>query len=241
MSKRSLEVILANLHALIQKDLEIARQSLEHSGTKGDASEIVWLEILNRYLPTRYSAMKAHVVDSRGAFSDQMDVVVYDRQYSPPIFSHAGQAIITAESVYAVFEVKQTLNARNVEYARKKAASVRQLHRTSLPIPHAGGTHPPRQPISILGGLLALESDWKPALGEPLLRALGSGKEDDRLDLGCVAAGGYFGFDEDSEKYTVHAGGKPATAFLFELISRLQSRGTVQMIDMQAYARWLSG
>jgi hypothetical protein len=35
-------------------------------------------------------------------------------------------------------------------------------------------------------------------------------------------------------------GGKPATAFLFKLIAQLQFSGTVPMIDVQAYAEWLS-
>ena len=190
MSKWSLNAILANLHTRIHDDLERARQSFGDPGTMGDASEAIWLEILNKHLPRRYRADKAHVVDSRGEFSDQIDVVVYDRQYSPRIFSYAKQTIIPAESVYAVFEVKQTLNAEHVRYALKKAASVRRLHRTSLPIPHAGGIYPPRQPIPILGGLLTLKSDWKPALGKPLLAALCNGKGDGRLDLGCVAASG---------------------------------------------------
>jgi hypothetical protein len=34
-------------------------------------------------------------------------------------------------------------------------------------------------------------------------------------------------------------GGKPAAAFLFELISRLQELATVPRIDVTAYARWL--
>lgn len=240
MSGWSLESILANLHADVRRRLDTARQSLGHSGAKGDASENVWLEILNTYLPKRYRAAKAHVVDSRGAFSEQIDVVVYDRQYSPLIFRYEGQTIIPAESVYAAFEVKQTLNSEHVGYARQKVASVRRLHRTSLPIPHAGGTYPSKPPISILGGLLALESDWKPALGKPLLTALCSGDDAGRLDLGCVAACGYFGFDKENGTYSTHTGDKPATAFLFELISRLQSSGTVQMIDVRAYARWLS-
>jgi hypothetical protein len=33
--------------------------------------------------------------------------------------------------------------------------------------------------------------------------------------------------------------GKPATAFLFELITRLQNNATVPMIDIRAYAKWL--
>jgi len=32
---------------------------------------------------------------------------------------------------------------------------------------------------------------------------------------------------------------KPATAFLLELIARLQSIATVPMIDTRAYAKWL--
>ena len=35
-------------------------------------------------------------------------------------------------------------------------------------------------------------------------------------------------------------GGKPATAFLLKLISMLQFSGTVPMIDVTAYAQWLS-
>ena len=83
MSEWSLERLLANLHDDIHRRLETARQSFGHPGTKGDASENVWLDLLNTYLPKRYQAAKAHVVDSNGTFSDQIDVVVYDRQYSP--------------------------------------------------------------------------------------------------------------------------------------------------------------
>ena len=240
MSEWSLEQLLAGLHDDIHRRLETARRSFGHPGTKGDASESVWLDLLSTYLPKRYQAAKAHVVDSNGAFSDQLDVVVYDRQYSPFIFRYEEQTIIPAESVYAVFEAKQTLNAEHVAYAREKVASMRRLHRTSLPIPHAGGTYPPKPPIPICGGLLTLESDWKPALGKPLNTALGDGVGDDRLDLGCVAAHGYFRFDEASETYETHEGGKPATAFLLTLISQLQFSGTVPMIDVQAYSRWLS-
>ena len=39
---------------------------------------------------------------------------------------------------------------------------------------------------------------------------------------------------------SVTAGGKPATAFLFELIAQLQAIATVPMIDIRAYARWLA-
>ena len=239
MSEWSLRDLLANLDCDIKRRLETARRSFEHPVAKGDASENVWLEILNTYLPKRYKAAKAHVVDSKGTSSGQIDVVVYDPQYSPPIFIYEGQTIIPAESVYAVFEVKQKLNAENVRYARSKAASVRRLYRTSRKIPHAGGAYDPKEPIPICGGLLALESGWTPAMDKPLRKALGDGKGDDRLDLGCAATHGYFEFDREEAEYKIHKDGKPAAAFLLALISHLQSSGTVQMIDMRAYARRL--
>jgi hypothetical protein len=155
VSEWSLSVLLAGLHDDIQRKLETVRQSFGHPGTKGDASEKVWLELLETYLPKRYQAATAHVVDSKGVFSDQIDAVVFDRQYSPFIFHYQGQTIIPAESVYAVFEAKQAINAAQVEYAQKKAASVRRLHRTSLPIPHAGGTYPPKPLIPIRRGQAA--------------------------------------------------------------------------------------
>jgi hypothetical protein len=234
----SIQTLLSELHDDIQQQLARARKAFGHPGTKGDASEAVWLELLQTYLPQRYQAASAHVVDSEGTFSQQIDVVVFDRQYSPFIFKFQGQTVIPAESVYAVFEAKQAINAEQVAYARDKVASVRALHRTSLPIPHAGGVYPPKPLQRIIGGLLTLESDWKPGLGDPLVNALAIADSDDRLDLGCVAAHGIFSCDEEGCG-TLTPMGKAATAFLLELIARLQEKATVPMIDVRAYARWL--
>src|ERR1700759_4141588 len=82
MAEWSLEKVLEGLHDDIHQQLETARKALAHPGTKGDASEEIWLELFNKYLPKRYQAEKAHVVDSAGNFSQQMDVVIFDRQYS---------------------------------------------------------------------------------------------------------------------------------------------------------------
>lgn len=238
MSSWSIQTLLSELHDDIQERLARARKSFGHPGTKGDASESVWLELLQTYLPQRYQAASAHVVDTLGSFSDQIDVVVFDRQYSPFIFKFQGQTVIPAESVYGIFEAKQSINAEQVAYARNKVASVRSLHRTSLPIPHAGGVYPAKPLQHIIGGLLTLESDWKPGLGDPLIKALTEGAAGDRLDLGCVAAHGIFSCDDEGCG-TLTPMGKPATAFLLELIARLQEKATVPMIDVRAYARWL--
>lgn len=238
MADWSLTRLLEGLHDDIHQKLETARRAFSHAVTKGDASEEVWLELLQTYLPKRYQAEKAHVVDSQGNFSQQMDVVVFDRQYSPFIFSFKGQMIIPAESVYAVFEAKQAINADQIRYAQEKIESVRQLYRTSLPIPHAGGTFPPKAPVPIYGGILTFESDWSPAMGGALESALVL--SNGTLNIGCIAAHGYFNYLPQSDSYEFIRGGKPATAFLFKLISQLQYSGTVPMIDVLAYSKWLA-
>lgn len=237
MSGWSLAGVLASLHDDVEQRLATARKALAHPVSKGDASEGAWLELLRSYLPERYAVAKAFAVDSKGTFSEQLDIVIFDRQYSPLVFTYQDQTIIPSESIYAVLEAKQSVNADQVEYALGKIASVRKLVRTSLPIPHAGGTYEPRSPQRILGGLVTLESDWNPALGEPLLKALSRVGTDDRLDIGCIAAHGAFWTKDD--QYSFLPGGKPATAFLLELIARLQSLATVPMLDVRAYANWL--
>ena len=76
----------------------------------------MWRSLFIKYLPKRYAVEKATVVDSRGAFSDEIDVVLFDRQYTPLIFEHHGQFVVPAEAVYAVFESKQEINTKLVKY-----------------------------------------------------------------------------------------------------------------------------
>jgi len=239
MTNWSLPKLLEALHDDIQQRLKTARETMGHSGAKGDATEEIWLQLLSKYLPERYCAAKAFVVDSRGASSDQIDVVIFDRQYTPFIFKYEKQTIIPAESVYAVFEAKQAINLKHLKYAQEKVTSVRQLHRTSLPIPHAGGTFSTKPLIPIYGGILTFESDWKPALGKPLSKALDDETEAGRIDIGCVSSHGYFFLDKD-DNYVINRGGKSTTLFLFKLISKLQSSGTVPMIDIETYSKWIT-
>ena len=80
MDKWSLPAVLSGLHNNIENELKSGRAALNHPTDKGDAAETVWLEMLNLYLPKRYRAAKAHVVDSNGKFSQQIDVLVFDRR-----------------------------------------------------------------------------------------------------------------------------------------------------------------
>lgn len=237
MTEWSLPTLFEGVHEKVQAELELARRAYAHPTTKGDASEDVWLHLFNTYLPRRYRAAKAFVADSNNDFSLQLDIVVYDELYTPPVFAMGAVNIIPAESVYAVFEAKQAAHADNLRQAHEKVASVRRLHRTSGQLVNAGVTMPGRTPQPILAGLLTLESDWSPAFGKPLRDLLLAADANSELNMGCFASNGYFMRDGDDIR--VDERGKAATAFLFELISQLQALGTVPALDARAYARWL--
>lgn len=70
----SLHQLLVALHADVEQRLRAIRENIAHPTSKGDASEQVWLALLNEYLPKRYCAERAFAVDSDGRFSEQIDV-----------------------------------------------------------------------------------------------------------------------------------------------------------------------
>lgn len=134
-------------------------EAIFHPGTKGDATEEEWRAWFNNNFPKRYRAEKAFVIDYLGNCSEQMDIVVFDTYFSPTIFENNGAKYIPAESVYAVFEVKQDLSKEHLDYAINKIKSVKSLKRTSAPINTIKGYTVGRTP-NIIGGLLTLRSTW---------------------------------------------------------------------------------
>ena len=100
---------LKQLYSALQSEM-IAKANfstvLNHPTDKGDNAEDSWVSWFNEYFPKRYNAAKATIIDSRGAVSNQIDVVLYDAQYSYLAFNNNGILYVPAESVYAVFEVK---------------------------------------------------------------------------------------------------------------------------------------
>src|ERR1700721_930198 len=124
-TKVNLKEIFKGLQTQMEAKLTFNRKVVNHPTAKGTATELEWTEMLSTYLPKRYCADCAFVIDADGNISEQIDIVIFDRQYSPFILRQNGVTYIPAECVYAVIEVKQDLSKKNIAYAKKKAASVR--------------------------------------------------------------------------------------------------------------------
>ena len=239
--------------------LNVNRMFIEHPGSKGDATEQHWIEFLRAYLPERYKVDKAIVIDSTGNVSEQMDVVIYDAIYTPFIFKQDGFMYIPAESVYAVFEVKQDVKGY-IEYAAKKVESVRKLKRTSISMVASGITTPARPLTKIRGGILTTTSSYKE--NDTVIKQLEDLKGLQTLDLGCLCDAGSFYVDyketvpkdinpitdnckyieqvyESREVKEIEFSNKEVSLFTFflQLVSYLKSIGTVAAIDINAYLK----
>ena len=220
--------------------LETGRRVAGHHGVQGAGTELRWQELLEGILPHRYQVVSAFVVDSAGGQSEQIDLALVDRHYSPLFWEWGGHRYIPAESVYAVFEVKPTMNRRYLLYGADKVASVRRLHRTSTSFGWAQGTMPPREHFHILGGYLGADSDWTNAFGTPFSKALADSSKAGELDVGCILGQGTFERDPETKKVIVSRGPNTLVTFALTLLRRLQLLGSAPAIDYRAYAAWVS-
>ena len=86
MNQTNLKNIFYRLQKQMIEKLSSSREIIGHSGAKGNATEINWIEWLDTYLPKRYKVGKAFVVDSHDHISEEIDLVISDQQYSPFVY-----------------------------------------------------------------------------------------------------------------------------------------------------------
>jgi hypothetical protein len=240
MEKVKIKDLFCNLQEQMEHRLLSNKRNIKHPVSKGDAHELNWMNWLEEYLPKRYSFNKAFIVDSNGNISEQIDIVIYDKQYSPFVFNQDNTFYIPAESVYAVFEVKSEICKNHIEYAGEKCKSVRSLFRTSASIPYVRGVYGPKKLHKIISGILTLSSDWNPPLGNSFQECLSSLDEDSRIDIGCVLDSGSFTVDYDEKINVIKSSKEEAMVFFFlKLFGLLQRVGTVPAIDICCYEKSL--
>jgi hypothetical protein len=225
--------------SLLQVQLELSRQSVTQSGVLGEVNENRFVDVLRRYLPRRYAVDTGIVLDSLGNTSDQIDVIIYDNQYTPTLLDQENHRFIPAEAVYAVFEVKPAINKTYLEYAADKAESVRKLKRTSVPIVYAGGKFPSRPLFTIVAGIVATDLAWKQGFdSRAFARAIGQLTGLRFLDTGLAVSGGCFDYYDGRIK--TGPGKNALTFFLFRFLQKLQMLGTAPAVDWSAYGSALS-
>lgn len=242
--RRFLSEALALEQSVLAAQLNLSLQSITHSGSMGEVNEEHFISLLRRYLPNRYGVEQGVVIDSTGATSEQIDIIIYDPQYTPPLLDQQTHRYVLAEAVYAVLEVKSAINKVNLRYAANKARSVRRLSRTSIPIPHAGGTYEAKSLFPILAGIIAVRAEWngglKSAAFAEVLQAL---QGNQTLSLGLALEDRAFDLAYDTFNLQLTHGPLSLSTskqgslawFLFNLLKRLQDLGTCPAVDWHQY------
>jgi len=232
--KIDIREIFLGLQKQMSSKLSLNKKILTHPVAKGDASELEWVDMLNSYLPRRYQVDRAFVIDHEGSVSDQIDIVIFDRHFSPFLLRQNGANYVPAESVYAVIEVKPTMNSKNIRYAAQKASSVRRLKRTSARIVQADGiVEKPKKPFDILAGIFTLDGKCTTSLQNKIIKL--KGKE--RLNFGCsLESRAFVVIYNESAKIELSSPEGSLIFFFLKLLSSLQSLGTVPAMEINKYA-----
>lgn len=219
--------------------LGVGRSAGSHPVAIGDDSELNWRGMLESILPTRYRVSKGFAIDADGKRSEQIDLLIYDRHFSPVLLDVGDYLFVPAEAVFAALEVKQEMSRDTIKYAAEKVASVRNLRRTSAPVPYVEGEYSPKRLHRIIGGLLTMDTQWNPPLGDPLAKALKDFGGNGSLDMGCVLRGGSFEVGKEPQALTQSEPEGALIFFVICLLRRLQGMASPPAIEYEEYSRSL--
>ena len=94
--------------------------------------------------------------------------------------------------------------------------------------------------FDIPAGIVALSSEWKPALGNPFEKVIKSVAklQHQWLDFGCAIEGGAFNVAYDKHKAPTIEKCPAETSlvtFFWQLVARLQAQGTASAIEVNEY------
>lgn len=167
--------ILRALDAQVKSRWALAEQ-LDHDGERGHAREDVLRGFITELLPESYGASTGFVVDANGSISNQVDLVVYRRDYAP-LFHIETVNVFMVESVVAVAEIKSTIKSRDkLALALDNVRSVKALDRSNGGSNYIVGAREMRGPVDpqkfshqVFGAVVTGESLSRDSLRDGLL------------------------------------------------------------------------
>ena len=113
---------------------------IEHNLEDGKYREYLVTKVLQKIIPSKYSITNGFIIDSDNNISQEMDVIIYDKNYVPPFFDET-YTVVPIEAVIAVIQVKTTLKSDTLNDSIKNLNSIDKLNsKTGGKIISANGT-----------------------------------------------------------------------------------------------------
>lgn len=86
-----------------------------HGTMMGGNREVVWKDLFDRIVPKKFKIERSvFIIDSNGNLSREVDLAIYDEQYTPYIFQYGLLKFIPIEAVAAVIECKSSYPEDNI-------------------------------------------------------------------------------------------------------------------------------
>jgi RNA binding exosome subunit len=114
---------------LLMAELDLARAAVKHSTQKGSILEKAVLSLLESFLPEQIGVSEGIVIDSEGFVSNQLDVILYDKPKAQRFLNSASTKVVPAEFVYAVGEIKTSLDKAAYDHFEAVQAAVKTVKR----------------------------------------------------------------------------------------------------------------
>lgn len=124
MQKKILKNIFDNLEQSLFNDMNIR---IEHNLEDGKYREYLVKNVLEKIIPSKYSITNGFIIDSDNNISDEMDIIIYDKNYVPPFFDET-YTVVPIESVITVIQVKTTLNSKTLKDSIANLNSIDKLN-----------------------------------------------------------------------------------------------------------------
>ncbi len=124
MTRKILKDIFDNLEESLYNDMNIR---IQHNLEDGKYREYLVKNVLEKIIPSKYSITNGFIIDSDNNISDEMDIIIYDKNYVPPFFDET-YTVVPIESVIAVIQVKTTLNCNTLKDSINNLNSIDRLN-----------------------------------------------------------------------------------------------------------------
>ncbi|MBJ6363921.1 DUF6602 domain-containing protein [Paenibacillus sp. GCM10012307] len=116
MSQDHSKIIKKIAENYIQMEQTIVKQlemESHHNVTMGSFREEVWKAMFTQIIPKKFSIERSvFIIDSEGTVSNEVDLAIFDEQYTPYIFNYGQMKFIPVEAVAAVVQCKSETTSR---------------------------------------------------------------------------------------------------------------------------------
>jgi len=107
--KNDIKNIIENYKTFEKELIAQLNYGIKHPTTAGSFREEIWKSLFERIVPKKFKIERSvFIIDSKGNFSNEVDLAIFDEQYTPYVFNYGKIKFIPIEAVAAVVECKSS-------------------------------------------------------------------------------------------------------------------------------------